>query len=589
MENSFILIRLWTIIFCLKDGQEDVSIESYVSIEDEPTKCGSCEDAHDLMAHLEDNILCRQAYMAECLPQKWWKDQYQYLNDTSLLLLDLSLRLKRCLNTGSCTMPRDTCISQWPKHMKDHPLCFQFYRSHTAVVEHLTDGVAKDVKQLATKLSDRRKSLMRAKLEEESSGISGFNAKMARQMVDKCTECGLLGPVDLRFKVSSERGGDAFSCKDCHNEELVIHMQPENLAERRQRHWKADTGEPDHLVALRVDHHAGHVLVPANVVTDEQLWVREGSREEEHFTFIVPTTPAAIARLNEASRRASVEWSAGLKATCIATSAPRTLVLQSYGAFLQTVSALYRCKLAQFSRGVTHWFAALSNSASCAIDRRSPRKIDAHYKNLKFENCRPMAMEETMPWSDGAVVQRTSESEARSAWNGRVKTKVRVKILSDDPKQWTPNLKAIIVRSFEREVRETAMGVQTLTCAGGCDPAVCSNTHPQMESFLAEKMVGLQRLARIPIVLNYLKALLACYERNVLRHEYSQWDFKLKWERDTWNVYLVGNMWSKTRSSLNEKIASKRLRKETEIVRRVLQRPEDMETVSLTAEYVHSR
>ena len=110
-----------------------------------------------------------------------------------------------------------------------------------------------------------------------------------------------------------------------------------------------------------------------------------------------------------------------------------------------------------------------------------------------------------------------------------------------------------------------------------------------MESFLDEKMVGLQRLARIPLVLNYLKAMLACYERTVLRHECGQWDFKLKWERDTWNVYLIGNMWSKTRSSVNEKVASKRLRKETEIVRRVLQRPEDMETVSLAAEFVHSR
>ena len=184
-----------------------------------------------------------------------------------------------------------------------------------------------------------------------------------------------------------------------------------------------------------------------------------------------------------------------------------------------------------------------SNSASGEIEERSPRKIDAHYKKLKFEHCHPMAMAETMPWSDGAVVQRRSESDARNAWNGRVKTKVRVRLLSDEPSHWSPNLKAIIVRSFEREVVETATDAQTLTCAGGCNPTVCSNSHPQMESFLKEKMVGLQRVARIPIVLNYLKALLACYGRTVLRHECSQWDFKLKWERDTWDVYLVGNTW----------------------------------------------
>ena len=565
----------------------DVSIESFVSIEDEPTKCGSCEDSYDLIAHLEDSIPCQQAYKAEYLPRQPFSDRY--LNDTNLLLLDLSLCLRRCLNTGSCSMQRDTRVSQWPKHLKDHPLCFQFYRSHAAVVEHLTDGVAKDVKQLASKLYDRRKSLMRAKAGEESFGISGFHAKMARQMVDKCTKCGLLGPVDLKFKVTLERGGEELACRDCHNEELVFLMQPENLAHRRKRFWTVDTGESDHLVALRADHHAGHVMLPATVATDQQLWITEGSTEEEHFTFVVPTTAAAIARLNKASQRASVEWSAGLKATIIATAAPRTLLLQTFVDFLQAASALYRCKLAQFSRAVTHWYAAMSNSATCTVERRTPPKINAHYKNPKFENFHSLAMAETMPWSDEAVVRRMSESEARSAWNGRVKTKVRVRILSDNPVQWSPNLKAIIVRSFERDVLQTAEGGQTLTCAGGCDPDVCNEIHPQMDRFLEERMVGLQRLARILLAQNYLKAVFACYERTVLRHECSQYDFKLKWERDTWDVYLVGNIWTKKRISLNEKVASRRLRTEAEIVKRVLQRPDDMETVSLAAEHVQSR
>ena len=77
----------------------DVSIESFVSIEDEPTKCGSCEDSYDLIAHLEDSITCQQAYKAEYLPRQPFSDRY--LNDTNLLLLDLSLCLRRCLNTCS--------------------------------------------------------------------------------------------------------------------------------------------------------------------------------------------------------------------------------------------------------------------------------------------------------------------------------------------------------------------------------------------------------------------------------------------------------------------------------------------------------
>ena len=54
-------------------------------------------------------------------------------------------------------------------------------------------------------------------------------------------------------------------------------------------------------------------------------------------------------------------------------------------------------------------------------------------------------------------------------------------------------------------------------------------------------------------------------------------------------MYLVGNIWTKKRISLNEKVASRRLWTEAEIVKRVLQRPDDMETVSLAAEHVQSR
>ena len=561
-------------------------MESDISVEDEPEKCGSCEDSPDLLAHLEENFPCLEAYAREYLPRSWWG---RYINDTPLLLLDMSLCHRLCLNTGSCPFPRDNQVSQWPKHLKDSELCFHFYRHHPAVVEHLTDGIAKDVGQLAQKLKQRKNNLMKKKANEDRTGITGFITRMARQMCDKCTQCGMLGPVDEKLKLSKK--GGVLACNDCHNNDVAIHVQPANLVERRKAFFTANTGESDHLVALRADHHTGHVLFPANVATQcQQMWVTEGRRDEELFTVVVPATSNAMTRLSEASRRASEEWTTGLKTLALNTEAPRTLLIQNFGDLMQVLSALHRARLANFRRTAIKWTERLSKSAAGEIYERSPKKLKASYKRPKVEDMYPGATKDALPWSDEAVLERIRQSKARWAWNGRVKTFVEVRILADKPRQWSQRLKEILAKTFERDIMETEEGIQALTCAGGCTLALCSNDHPSIEQFLEQHMVGLARLARIPVVLNYLKAALACFERAILRTECSQWDLKLKFDKESWNVYLVGNVWTKRRASLNEKIASKnRVKTEIDIVKRILLRPEDMETVSLDQVHIQTR
>lgn len=562
-------------------------MDSDISVEDEPEKCGSCEESHDLLAHLEENFPCLEAHAREYLPLSWW--DASYINDTPLLLLDMSLRLRLCLNTGSCPFPRDNPVSQWPKHLKDSPLCFQFYRHHPAVVEHLTDGIAENIERLADKLREKKSNLMKKKADEERTGITGFHTRMARQMCDKCTQCGLLGPVDEKLKLSKK--GGLLVCNDCHDDNLAIHVQPANLAERRRAFYTANTGESDYMVALRADHHPGHVLFPANVATDhQQVWVTEGRRDEELFTVVVPTTPTAMERLTQASRRASEEWKTGLKTLALDTEAPRTLLFQDFKALLQTLSALHRARLAFFWRSVVHRAERFTNSATGEIYERSPKKLRASYERVKFVNMYPGATRDALPWSDNAVYERMCQGEARRAWNGRIKTLVEVRILADEPRFWSKRLKEVMAKTFERDVMETEEGVQILTCAGGCTLASCSNDHPSIEEFLEQHMVGFARLARIPVVLNYMKAALACFKRAILRQEYRHWDFKLRFEKEGWNVFLVGNVWTKRRGSLNEKVAGRtRVRTEIDIVKRILLRPEDMETVSLDQDHLQTR
>ena len=217
------------------------SIESDISQPDEPERCGRCEDAEDLISHLEDNPVCCNAYMRQYLPQRWWQDRY--LNDRALLLLDLSVCLQICLNTGSCAR-RGEQIRNWPVHLTDNPCCFQYYRSHSAIVHHVTRGTMPDmVSDIGQRLGGRRSNILRTKEEEGLIGVSGFRAMMDKQMAVKCYNCGLLGPVDVRLNVTRSGGLGPTSCKSCAKENNRDKFTVISLALQRGNFWNTNVEE----------------------------------------------------------------------------------------------------------------------------------------------------------------------------------------------------------------------------------------------------------------------------------------------------------------------------------------------------------
>ena len=161
--------------------------------------------------------------------------------------------------------------------------------------------------------------------------------------------------------------------------------------------------------------------------------------------------------------------------------------------------------------------------------------------------------------------------------------------MSNEVVQWSPKLKSVMVKSFQREVTETAEGVRMVTCAGPCEPGFCAENHIELDLFLNQKMSGVNQLARIPLVLNYLKAKVECFKKTVLDLECDQYDMKIEWDRDSWNVHMVGHLWTKGRKSLNEKVARKWYKGDVDIVRRVVQRTKDMETISLDPRHLERR
>ena len=553
---------------------DDVSV---VSDEDEPSGCGQCQVAVNVIRHLEENEECRDAAMREKLPPSSWTTKYS--DDGALLMLDLSLAFNCCLNTGGCIL-HDGVIPPNSAHLCNSRDCFEFYKSLPVLAE--LNAKTESAAKLSEWLRYRKKKMR----EKNSSEGENFSQKMARQLANRCHICGLQGPVMSKFEVK----GVPKVCQKplCADETSLIDLHPNTLAYARGNASTVDDQE-DHLVAVRVDTKDAILFMPAHVAREDwKVQPDEQITGAKSMVVAVPNTVTAMRLLENATKRAEEDWKT-LKLLGNNTLAPRTMHLDNFGQFTQAVSLMHRVLMAAFRKSCLDKVKRGEKVAIGRITKRSPMKsTDATFRKPKFSDVEPQAIQDTMPWSESAQVARVGESEARSATNGIIKTKARIRLLADDTDLWSDKLKAVIAMSFGRDVRETGTA-RTLTCEGGCEPASCTENHPDLNAFLRDQMSGLARLARIPLVLNYLKSKVKCFEKGFLQAECSQYDFKIEWDKFSWNVHLTGYMWSKRRQTLNEKATRKWYPGEIATVSRVLIRPEVLETVSLDEGHLQRR
>ena len=562
--------------------QDNVSI---TSDEAEPSLCGRCEEAVNVLGHLEDSAPCREATMRAMLPRQWWIESY--FDNIDLLLLDLSLTKNCCLNTGGCPLPHGI-IERYSRHPFNDENCLQFYKTAPIFVQlNVKTGDSVALKKF---LKDRKGIINRAKANENQT----FQEMMASQMIDSCSRCGLLGPVLSSFDLSSDvRGGRRNLCVKpvCEDEDNLVDYHPRTLAfDRGTASRSIDPGHKDHLVAFRVPGKAGCVLGPAELIPENfALPSDERIEGEECIVILVPTTMQAMGkdRLGNPSMRAAEEWS-NLKQIAEATLAPRTMFLHNFSEFVQSASMLHRTLMAAFRKCFEHKVSSVTNIARGSLER-SPYKTDATFRRPSFRDVAPGAVKEKYLWSDLAEQARFVESGARSAVNGRIKTKVRVLLLADNPALWSKKLKSIMVASYERDVRLNEGRTLELACEGGCNQEPCPENHLNVDTYLQERFNGLRRLQRIPLVLNYLKAKVESIRRKVIVPECDHYNFEIEWDRDTWNVHLVGHLWMSRRRSLNEKLARNWYSGDVSIIKRILQQPQDLETVSLDPGHLEER
>ena len=278
--------------------------------------------------------------------------------------------------------------------------------------------------------------------------------------------------------------------------------------------------------------------------------VDPGSR----ITVIVPNSPAAIQRMNDASDRAYKVLPA-LNKLREAASMPRVWPTDDITTFNFLVSAMNRFGMADCRKKCLDLVGGIRHASRGVIVARSPIPVAKTRKqNPRLSQYFAKGIQSTFKCSDSALALRFSESAARRATNGAVKTKITANLLTDEVEGWSDTLKAVLVRSFRRNVIDG--NPQSVKCDPDCNPDVCNISHETSTQFLIRSMSGVEKLKRIPFILGYLKAKVEGFKKHVLEPLCLEYDFDIKWKRDTWSVDLVGQMWTKGREPLNRNIAA---------------------------------
>ena len=277
--------------------------------------------------------------------------------------------------------------------------------------------------------------------------------------------------------------------------------------------------------------------------------VDAGSR----ITVLVPNSVAAIQWMNDASDRAYKVLPA-LKKLREAASMPRVWPTDDIMAFNLLVSAMNRFGIADCRKTCLDLVGGVRHASKGPILTRSPIAVaKTHRQNPRLSKFFSAGIQSKFKWCDAALASRFSESAARRVTNGAAKTMITANLLTDKPEGWSDTLMAVLVRSFRRNVIEGKP--QLVMCDPACNPEVCNERHETSTQFLMCSMSGVERLKRIPLILGYLRAKVEGFKKHVLEPRCVEYDFDIKWTRDTWSVDLVGQMWTKERERLNRKIA----------------------------------
>ena len=467
--------------------------------------CEFCDHQGQLINHLHQTRPCLDAYLQQYMPTR----SALYVGKGRLAVFDLTILLSLCCNP-SCNIRISNKVNSkqaaeaLSKHLKGP--CLNFYQNEGACLCGWPKEL--DMQGVISKLIKRRGVLRKSeKHSTEEKRVGRYQSEFDEMLTRECCNCLVRGPFLGQRKHDLECIGycpttnrPQWICWACKNQE-EDHM--EMVDQARVRMEALSKGKPEDsaaLIAVEVEQPDKNskrvVFLPLDLVGDLKR-VEDETELPYNATVVVPYLPEALDAIEDnVFEEANQDKESLMNLTEFAAGRP-FFVPPSV-----VLSVFWRMKQANIRLERLAMLKSLGCTSKGEIESRDPNTADIVPRNTHYAATKKFCLVNTCSWSAGAQEERASESHARSAVHGVVKTKIALTLLNSEA---------------------TGSNSPTLSLA--------------------------------PLILTAISGKVKLLTKHVIGPSYAKFDLDLRFKAKKWRIELVGFLYSQQFEEINTKIA----------------------------------
>ena len=348
---------------------------------------------------------------------------------------------------------------------------------------------------------------MKSTRNTEARRMDLYKNEYQTMLNNHCSLCFIPGPLPGNDNHNLKLVGhdrQLYSCPACQqgqkrHVEMVGHVREmlEDLGKAKPEQHMA-------MVALNVENPVTHVkrvvIAPSHMQGKPNANLFENDEEDIPYTatVVVPNRPESLDEIEDDFFQQSYNSKESLK-ELIEFVSVRPMV----GDISTELSVFWRKKQADITAERVHLYQSMRGKGKGEIEGRGPNRAFITKNNPRYSQTKRSCLIETCMWSEGARQKRCSESSARSAVNGILKTWVCITLVD-----------------------------------------------------IAASNVAQPTISIAPVVLTSVYAKLRALMKHIIGPGYSNYDLDLKFHSTEWRVDLFGNLYSKEYDKTNAKIAS---------------------------------
>ena len=501
----------------------------------ECVKCG--KNQGPLAAHLFQSEICLQAMRRDYLAGG------SGLDNPRKMIMDLSLLVLFCPNPECMS----TTLGEGPiQHLQGS--CGQYIASEAVAVYNWDKRC--DKIRIEGKLRRRASYLNEVSRQAHFIGPTSCQQELSKVLQITCSMCFIQGHE------SGSRDHNMVECVGSLPSVWQCQRCWESQGERQdilgqvlsEQERLGQTGHNDVMKAVRVPDGENNriVFMPPSLAPELAVEENHPLLDPKKTTVIVPQNPDALDLFDEETMDDALKENKNLK--WVTEFLSKRIFFSP--AIALTLSVMLRKKLAEIKDDRLRMLGGMKSTQKGIVVSRNDKIAKINERKPHYDATKSNCLTNSCPWSVGHLQQRADESAAISSANGQLKTRVRLRVVSN-------------LAEGSPELGQVMLLVAKYHYNGRIFPLIST----------------------APIVLQFAKAKTDLLIKHTISQLYSNWDLQVDFKREEWSVDLMGLLYSSEYNEVNKKIARQGASMQ-EVVHAVLRESKVRPIVSLDKQWI---